>query len=783
MRALARGGVGVGSWSKGCQQLARPFACCASRRALHGNLCSSGCTRAHPVTLPSPLALSPYPNPQVVLVPGSVEQRGTDLARALAGEAAFCRPVTTQGASFLVTAQLGRPEVDGAALAACGRLTLRVAAASGSRAGEEALAAAGSSGGGALVVGSLALPPLGRVAPDAQGELVQEVALLALAGAADIMVHEGGLQGLRSLLAGGLTLVASGGGGGLVGEAGWLLRGRLPEEGQPGSTPSKFLALPRGGASPLLGASPPLGRTPLLGDALAAGGYWEYPYDAGSTDGGSSTDEGEDAGQEFEEAREEEGYEEERYEDAAESVGGISKASPGNGGAGGLYGECVDVARSASGGVPAGGTDPEPSRMPRPSDDIFAMDDEVEGKDDDGACGGLAAAGAAAAARRARGGGFVGACRIVSLESADSSASTNLAPEGSGTVSGGSTLDTEPSPGPGSPREGHVGVSGGPAVRRVPRRTRRRAVEVAAGEEEEGSRGLERSSSALSRQLSGSSRGSSSGRPSSSSAAEGEASAGAASGAAASSGSYTSGPPSAPVNISGGARDGAGAAATPPPALAGRSPALAGSLPSSLSSKRQQFVRPAYKRYALQVAPRVLVLHLKRFQQDLKGRLTKLDAAVGFSFTLDVAPFLAAAAPRPPSSCYHLTAVVVHSGSMRGGHYIAYVKRGASGGAAADAAAAGAGAGAAAATGGGGGGLLNALSSMAKIAAAGLPAAGQEAWYCVSDTSVRPAPVSEVAGCQAYILLYCQAGAAEQQLQERSLAGGDAVEPGVAPGS
>lgn len=54
---------------------------------------------------------------QVHLVPGSVEQRGTDVAAALAGRRPFCRALSYGGASLLLTAQLGEVFLEGAAAA------------------------------------------------------------------------------------------------------------------------------------------------------------------------------------------------------------------------------------------------------------------------------------------------------------------------------------------------------------------------------------------------------------------------------------------------------------------------------------------------------------------------------------------------------------------------------------------------------------------------------------------------------------------------------------------
>ena len=84
------------------------------------------------------------------------------------------------------------------------------------------------------------------------------------------------------------------------------------------------------------------------------------------------------------------------------------------------------------------------------------------------------------------------------------------------------------------------------------------------------------------------------------------------------------------------------------------------------------------KRYTLHAAPPLLTLHLKRFGRDARGgRLRKLGGHVAFPLGLclgDVAP--AAALPTTMASRrYTLLGVVVHLGSMLGGHYVAYVRR------------------------------------------------------------------------------------------------------------
>nr|XP_019042311.1 hypothetical protein I302_08913 [Kwoniella bestiolae CBS 10118]OCF21241.1 hypothetical protein I302_08913 [Kwoniella bestiolae CBS 10118] len=112
----------------------------------------------------------------------------------------------------------------------------------------------------------------------------------------------------------------------------------------------------------------------------------------------------------------------------------------------------------------------------------------------------------------------------------------------------------------------------------------------------------------------------------------------------------------------------------------------------------------AFKRYLIAKKPEILVFHFKRFKQTAKSYsfssfydLKKIDDFVSFPETLDLAPFLAPnrqdykvnQTPSGPRATYmewanpeqgpelepvmyRLYAVVVHLGTMIGGHYIAY---------------------------------------------------------------------------------------------------------------
>jgi hypothetical protein len=91
---------------------------------------------------------------QVHFVPGSVEQRGTDLAAALAGRRPFCRALSWGAASLLLTAQLGQGFLEGADAGRQLRLGLKAA-------GEGGVANAPAARvlpGGSLQLGAVRLP-------------------------------------------------------------------------------------------------------------------------------------------------------------------------------------------------------------------------------------------------------------------------------------------------------------------------------------------------------------------------------------------------------------------------------------------------------------------------------------------------------------------------------------------------------------------------------------------------------------------------------------------------
>ena len=157
------------------------------------------------------------------------------------------------------------------------------------------------------------------------------------------------------------------------------------------------------------------------------------------------------------------------------------------------------------------------------------------------------------------------------------------------------------------------------------------------------------------------------------------------------------------------ARAGAGAgSAQPPPSLSAAAP------------EPPMVLRDATKRILFYSPPEVLTLHLKRFAQTARGSFLKVSTAVSFPRTLDITPFCVQPGPAPPAQApplphpppfvYDLSGVVVHSGGMGAGHYVAYVRV--------------------------------------------FAASGEPQWAYASDTTVNIVPETTVLNCQAYILFY-----------------------------
>uniref|UniRef100_A0A7N0UTL1 Ubiquitin carboxyl-terminal hydrolase n=1 Tax=Kalanchoe fedtschenkoi TaxID=63787 RepID=A0A7N0UTL1_KALFE len=124
-------------------------------------------------------------------------------------------------------------------------------------------------------------------------------------------------------------------------------------------------------------------------------------------------------------------------------------------------------------------------------------------------------------------------------------------------------------------------------------------------------------------------------------------------------------------------------------------------------SSSSKLTRNATKRLLIEKAPPILTIHLKRFSQDARGRLSKLNGHVAFRETIDLRPYMIPRFTDGDKYIYRLVGIVEHLGTMRGGHYIAYIRGG-----------------------------------------------EKNVWYHASDAYVREASFEEVLRCEAYILFY-----------------------------
>ncbi|CAL9705306.1 unnamed protein product [Knipowitschia caucasica] len=143
--------------------------------------------------------------------------------------------------------------------------------------------------------------------------------------------------------------------------------------------------------------------------------------------------------------------------------------------------------------------------------------------------------------------------------------------------------------------------------------------------------------------------------------------------------------------------------------------------------KFEKIYTSARKQMLISSLPPVITLHLKRFHQAGMN-LRKVNRHVDFPLILDLAPFCSASSKNLAAServLYSLYGIVEHSGSMRGGHYTAYVK----------------------------------VRSPQKKTEhhrnlSGLKESSSSQWVYVSDTTVQTVPESRVLNSQAYLLFY-----------------------------
>ncbi|KAF4523228.1 hypothetical protein B566_EDAN011766 [Ephemera danica] len=117
-------------------------------------------------------------------------------------------------------------------------------------------------------------------------------------------------------------------------------------------------------------------------------------------------------------------------------------------------------------------------------------------------------------------------------------------------------------------------------------------------------------------------------------------------------------------------------------------------------------------------APRILVLHLKRFRVDDRRNIQKINIHVSFPSLLDISDFCDAKCRDSGNTVYSLYAVLHHSGTPTGGHYIADVK----------------------------------VRHPRHLASGTNPEECQ--WYVMDDQNVTKTSESSVLGRQAYLLFY-----------------------------
>nr|KAF6269193.1 ubiquitin specific peptidase 16 [Pipistrellus kuhlii] len=158
-----------------------------------------------------------------------------------------------------------------------------------------------------------------------------------------------------------------------------------------------------------------------------------------------------------------------------------------------------------------------------------------------------------------------------------------------------------------------------------------------------------------------------------------------------------------------------------------------GAAKANLKGEKKHVYTNAKKQMLISLAPPVLTLHLKRFQQA-GFNLRKINKHIKFPEILDLAPFCTAkcknVAEESTRVLYSLYGVVEHSGTMRSGHYTAYAK------------------------------ARTANSRLSDLVLRGdVPqdfemesTKGQ--WFHISDSHVQAVPTAKVLNSQAYLLFY-----------------------------
>ncbi|XP_021065769.1 ubiquitin carboxyl-terminal hydrolase 16 isoform X4 [Mus pahari] len=154
---------------------------------------------------------------------------------------------------------------------------------------------------------------------------------------------------------------------------------------------------------------------------------------------------------------------------------------------------------------------------------------------------------------------------------------------------------------------------------------------------------------------------------------------------------------------------------------------------ANIKGDRKHVYTNAKKQMLVSLAPPVLTLHLKRFQQA-GFNLRKVNKHIKFPEILDLAPFCTLkcknVAEESTRVLYSLYGVVEHSGTMRSGHYTAYAKE------------------------------RTPSCHLSNLVLHGdIPqdcemesTKGQ--WFHISDTHVQAVPITKVLNSQAYLLFY-----------------------------
>ncbi|XP_076799226.1 ubiquitin carboxyl-terminal hydrolase 16 isoform X2 [Arvicanthis niloticus] len=154
---------------------------------------------------------------------------------------------------------------------------------------------------------------------------------------------------------------------------------------------------------------------------------------------------------------------------------------------------------------------------------------------------------------------------------------------------------------------------------------------------------------------------------------------------------------------------------------------------ANIKGERKHVYTNAKKQMLVSLAPPVLTLHLKRFQQA-GFNLRKINKHIKFPEILDLAPFCTLkcknVAEESTRVLYSLYGVVEHSGTMRSGHYTAYAKERAASC------------------------HLSNLVLHGDIPQDCEMESTKGQWFHISDTHVQAVPITKVLNSQAYLLFY-----------------------------